>query len=309
MNGDFCLPALENLIAHPCVEKVWLWSATALTVPLSGKVNVLHAESLTATSLFLDMAERATADYVLYSGKDGVEVNVGKLEELLENMPADASMAYSHYYKDSDGVVSEAPTIDYFAGSLRNDFDFGSMLLFSTRALKEYLREQPDEYCYAGLYQLRLAMSRLGRIYHCCEYLYTECESDMRKSGEKQFDYVNPAQREVQVEMEKVCTHHLKAVGAWLPPCKYDAIDLSAGEFDVEASVVIPVLNRRSTIADAIGSVLKQKTAFPFNIIVVDNHSSDGTGEIIINDKYEWECPNCHNKDKNKFIPHRYPNY
>lgn len=281
LNGDFCLPALENLIAHPCVEKVWLWSATALTVPLSGKVNVLHAESLTATSLFLDMAERATADYVLYSGKDGVEVNVGKLEELLENMPADASMAYSHYYKDSDGVVSEAPTIDYFAGSLRNDFDFGSMLLFSTRALKEYLREQPDEYCYAGLYQLRLAMSRLGRIYHCCEYLYTECESDMRKSGEKQFDYVNPAQREVQVEMEKVCTHHLKAVGAWLPPCKYDAIDLSAGEFDVEASVVIPVLNRRSTIADAIGSVLKQKTAFPFNIIVVDNHSSDGTGEII----------------------------
>ena len=281
LNGDFCLPALENLIAHPCVEKVWLWSATALTVPLSGKVNVLHAESLTATSLFLDMAERATADYVLYSGKDGVEVNVGKLEELLENMPADASMAYSHYYKDSDGVVSEAPTIDYFAGSLRNDFDFGSLLLFSTRALKEYLREQPDEYRYAGLYQLRLAMSRLGCIYHHCEYLYAECENDLRKSGEKQFDYVNPAQRDVQVEMEEVCTHHLKAVGAWLPPCKYDAIDLSAGEFAVEASVVIPVLNRRSTIADAIGSVLKQKTAFPFNIIVVDNHSNDGTGEII----------------------------
>ena len=138
-----------------------------------------------------------------------------------------------------------------------------------------------EEFIYAGLYQLRLAMSREGKIFHYKKYLYAECENDNRKSGEKQFDYVNPAQRDVQIEMEAACTTHLKAVGAYLPACKYSDIDLTQGDFAVEASVVIPVLNRASTIADAIGSVLNQKTTFPFNIIVVDNHSTDGTSQIV----------------------------
>lgn len=278
---NFELSEIEPFLSHPAVKDIWLWSGSAFTGELPENVHVLQTESLTDTALFMDMAARATADYVLYFGKNGIRVEMTRFDALLASVPEDASMIYSHYCKSIDGVVTEAPTIDYFAGSLRNDFDFGSMLLFRTAVLKEYLAEGLDEYRYAGLYQLRLAASRNGRIHHHCDYLYTECESDTRKSGEKQFDYVNPAQREVQVEMEKVCTHHLKAIGAWLPPCKYNGIDLSAGDFPVEASVVIPVLNRRSTIADAIGSVLKQKTTFPFNIIVVDNHSTDGTGEII----------------------------
>lgn len=277
----FELSVIERYLSHPAVKDVWLWSGSDFTGELPANVHLLRTSSLTDSALFMDMAARATADYVLCFGKDGVEVDMEKLDALLDSIPEDASMCYSHYMKSVDGVVAEAPTIDYFTGSLRNDFDFGSVLLFRTSALKSYLAESPDKYKYAGLYQLRLAMSRVGRIHHHCDYLYTECENDTRKSGEKQFDYVNPAQREVQIEMEKVCTHHLKAIGAWLPPCKYNTIDLTAGEFPVEASVVIPVLNRRSTIADAIGSVLKQKTTFPFNIIVVDNHSTDGTGEII----------------------------
>ncbi len=279
--GDSALPAIERHVSHPAVSRVWLWSVSPISALLPSKAQVLQASTLSGTSLFVDMAQRATADYVLCFTKENVEADWEKIDSMLASMPDGASMAYSHYMKDVDGALSEAPTIDCLPGSLRNDFDFGPALLFRTSALKRYLAESPEEYLYAGLYQLRLAMGRYGSIYHHCEYLYTVCDSDRRKSGEKQFDYVNPAQREVQVEMEKACTRHLKATGAWLPPCKYDGIDLSIGEFPVEASVIIPVLNRSSTIADAIGSVLGQKTTFPFNIIVVDNHSTDGTGEII----------------------------
>ena len=246
-----------------------------------------HIEIVTAgsllqpTTVFRKMAAEATAEFLLFIGKGGVLVDDALLDGMLRAMPADAVMGYSHYRKRVDGVVVDAPTIDCLPGSLRNDFDFGAVVLFRVSALKRYLGMRLDEYEFAGFYQLRLAMQRLGAVYHHCEYVYTIDEDDMRKSGERQFDYVNPAQRNVQIEMEAVCTHHLKQVGAWLLPCRYDSIDLTAGEFPVEASVVIPVLNRESTIADAIKSVLGQKTSFPFNILVVDNHSTDGTSEII----------------------------
>ena len=236
---------------------------------------------LQSTACIRSVAAAAKSDFLLLIGKEGVCVDDSRLEEMCGAMPEGAVMCYSHYRKKIDGAIVDAPTIDCLPGSLRNDFDFGPVILFRTAALKQYLQMQMDEFEYAGFYQLRLAMERLGGIYHHCEYVYTVDEDDTRKSGEKQFDYVNPAQRNVQIEMEEVCTHHLKQVGAWLPPCKYDSIELAAGEFPVEASVVIPVLNRESTIADAISSVLKQKTSFPFNILVVDNHSTDRTPAII----------------------------
>mgnify|MGYP003290955297 CR=1 FL=1 len=236
---------------------------------------------LQPTICFKEIAGRAKADFLLLIGKDGVAVDDEQLDAMANAMPADAVMGYSHYRKKVDGNVTDAPTIDLQAGSLRNDFDFGPVLLFRVEALKRYLELRLDEYTYAGFYQLRLAMERIGKIYHHPEYVYTVDEDDTRKSGEKQFDYVNPAQRDVQIEMEQVCPAHLKAIDAWLMPCKYDRIDLSAGDFPVEASVVIPVLNRESTIADAITSVLKQKCSFAFNILVVDNHSTDRTPQII----------------------------
>lgn len=282
------LPAVDNL--HEALDKyvynnevvgVWLWSASETAIQLPEKTKVVEAGSLLATSLFRDMAGRATADFVVCMTKEGVSVDDFLLDRLLHDMPDDASMAYADYRKVLDGEVFDAPTIDYQSGSLRNDFDFGSLLVFRTSALKEYLAEPLDEYRFAGLYQLRLAMSRFGSLFHFKEFLYTESENDNRKSGEKQFDYVNPAQREVQVEMEQVCTAHLKEIGGYLRPYKYEDINLADGEFPVEASVVIPVLNRKSTIADAINSVLKQKCTFNFNILIVDNHSTDGTSEII----------------------------
>ena len=244
-------------------------------------VTITAAGLLQPTAFFKEMAAAAKGEFLLLVGKDGVIVDDAMLDAMSLAMPQDAVMGYSHYSKKIDGNIVDAPTIDWQPGSLRNDFDFGPVVLFRVGALKQYLAMQLDECTYAGFYQLRLAMERIGGIYHHCEYVYTVDEDDTRKSGEKQFDYVNPAQRNVQIEMERVCTHHLKEVGAWLPPCKYDDIDLAAGEFPVEASVVIPVLNRESTIADAISSVLRQKTGFAFNILVVDNHSTDRTAEII----------------------------
>ena len=260
---------------------LWLWTAKPCEGALPSNVSLLAVNSLTNTKLFRDMAERASADFVLYLAKPNVVVDAEALQALCESMPADASMAYAHYRKFVDGTVVDAPTIDSLEGALRNDFDFGPAILLRTSALKEYLVMEPEEYEYAGFYQLRLALERVGKIHHFNGYLSQESESDNRKSGEKQFDYVNPAQRNVQVEMERACTAHLKAVGALLPPCKYRNIDLSVGDFTVEASVIIPVLNRESTIADAVKSVLAQETSFKFNILVVDNHSTDRTSEII----------------------------
>lgn len=277
----FPLSEMQFLIESGSIKKIYILSNGAVNESLPPKVEVLNVDSCLSTETFKQIATTATAEFVVYFSKGLPQIEATALEKFCDAVPENAAMAYADYYKILDGVAQEAPAIDYQAGSLRNDFDFGSVQLYRLSALKKYLLEELASCSYAGLYQLRLALSRVGEIFHYKEFLYAEPEDDTRKSGEKQFDYVNPAQRDVQVEMEKVCTHHLKAIGAYLPACKYLPIDLAQGDFPVEASVVIPVLNRASTIADAIGSVLEQKTTFPFNIIVVDNHSTDGTSAII----------------------------
>ncbi len=268
-------------ILWPLSERFYYFRANDSKMAKKYIETVVTGSLMQSTAWFRELAAEANGEYLLLVGKEGVMVDEEMLDAMSAAMPTEAVMAYSHYRKKIDAAIIDAPTIDWQPGSLRNDFDFGPVILFRVEALKRYLAMPLDEYSYAGFYQLRLAMERLGGIYHHKEYVYTVDEDDTRKSGEKQFDYVNPAQRNVQVEMEQVCTHHLKAIGAWLPPCKYSGIDLSNGTFPVEASVVIPVLNRCSTIADAINSVLKQQTSFAFNILVVDNHSTDGTSEII----------------------------
>lgn len=274
---------LSALAASDKVERIYLWCAQG-NVPenLPSKVSAIEVDSLSGSAVFVDAARRASASYVIFQLKELVDYSSAEALELMCGaMEADASMLYCDYSKIVDGLLCEAPTIDYQAGSLRNDFDFGSLVVVRTEALKEYAVQGLNACQYAGFYQLRLALSRVGRLQHLPRNLYVENEVDTRKSGEKQFDYVNPAQRNVQIEMEAVCTDHLRRIGGYLPPYKYCDIDLAAGDFPVEASVVIPVLNRVSTIGDAIGSILSQKTNFPFNILVVDNHSTDGTGSVI----------------------------
>ena len=191
-----------------------------------------------------------------------------------------AGMVYADHYQLKEGKQQAAPVIDYQAGALRDDFDFGSVMLFKTSALKAATGRMKSEYQYAGLYDLRLKLSQTEKLVHINEYLYTEVETDIRKSGEKQFDYVDPRNRSRQIEMEQACTEHLKEIGGYLEP-SFAPIDFEQEVFEYEASVIIPVRNRIRTIRDAIRSVLMQQCDFKFNLIVIDNHSTDGTSEAI----------------------------
>ena len=239
---------------------------------------------LQSTGFLMSVAEKATADYVLLQLKPvAVTLGAGALERMMAvASDTGAAMVYADRYEVKNGVVERHPVIDYQEGSLRDDFDFGSLLLIRTSLLLKYAAADREvDYRYAGFYDFRLFLSREGRLFHLNEFLYTEEERDLRASGEKQFDYVNPANREVQIEMEQACTAHLREVDALVDTTQYQDVDFDEQSFDVEASVVIPVFNRAKTIKDAVESALSQKASFKYNVIVVDNHSTDGTSDIL----------------------------
>ena len=228
------------------------------------------------------IAAESNADYALvYTKSTTLELGYMALERLLQiAQDTEAGLVYADHYQVKGDEQVKAPVIDYQKGSLRDDFDFGSVLFFNAAALKESVQRMTDTYQHAGLYDLRLKLSQRYTLVHANEYLYSEVEEDNRKSGEKQFDYVDPRNRDRQIEMEKACTQHLKEIGGYLEP-HFKDIDFNQGEFEVEASVIIPVRNRVATVGTAIESVLKQQTKFKFNLIVIDNHSTDGTTEAI----------------------------
>ena len=241
-------------------------------------------DRMESSNTVMSIAENTDADYLLLCTRmTSVRWGLYALERFLRTADdTGAVMVYSDHYSLEEGALTKHPAIDYQAGSLRDDFDFGSLWLIKSQALLDYVAQTDRvDYQYAGLYDLRLYLSRKGEIFHLNEYLYTEAELDTRKSGEKQFDYVNPRNREVQIEMERACTAHLEKVGAIVDTNFYRQPDFDEQNFACEASVVIPVFNREKTIADAVKSALSQKTNFPYNVIVVNNHSTDSTGEIL----------------------------
>jgi len=221
-------------------------------------------------------------DYVLLLSKD-TRLSLGQfaVERMLGVAEATGAVkVYSDYYEIKEGQLSAHPVIDYQEGSLRDDFNFGPLVLYRADALKQAIGNMTQGVESAGLYYLRLKMSQLGEFIRIPEFLYTIDETDLRKSGQKLFDYVDPKNRSVQIEMEQAVTEHLKDVNAWLAP-ETNVLEFDNTAFEQKASVVIPVRNREKTIADAIESVLTQKTSFDFNLIIVDNHSTDKTTEII----------------------------
>uniref|UniRef100_UPI004027B8F1 DUF4922 domain-containing protein n=1 Tax=Prevotella sp. TaxID=59823 RepID=UPI004027B8F1 len=249
-------------------------------------------DRLESSNTVSSIAENTDADYVIICTKaTPIRWGLYALERFLRTADdTGAVMVYSDHYSVQEGKLEKHPVIDYQAGSLRDDFDFGSLWLVKAQNLLDYAAQQDrQEYQFAGLYDLRLYLSRVGEIFHINEFLYTEDELDTRKSGEKQFDYVNPRNREVQIEMEKACTHHLEKVGALVDTNYYRQPDFDEQEFEYEASVIIPVFNREKTIADAVKSALSQKTSFKFNVIVVNNHSTDRTGEILSEIAHEMD--------------------
>ena len=253
-----------------------------------------------STAAIREIADKAQTPYTLICLKPNIEwVYLGQ-ERMVQVMKMTrATMVYADRFnklKNENGEwkIVEAPVIDYQVGALRDDFDFGSVMLWDTNKLKYIVSWMDTDYEYAGLYDLRLrATIRMARdegnsLQHIPEYLYYEVEEDTRKSGEKLFDYVDPRNRQVQIEMEQCVTAHLKRIEAYLKPGQYKSLP-EAGEFPVTASVIIPCKNRARTISDAIRSALNQKVrpGYSFNVIVVDDNSTDGCVEKIQSFKSE----------------------
>ena len=253
--------------------------------PNVSEIHFLRQGGPGQTDVLQWMAQRAREPYILlYTKFDALCLGFHALTRMLTVAEdTGAQLLYSdHYTLSPDGQRSAMPLTDCQLGSVRDDFQMGSLLLIRTDGLRDYVAQASlPQYRFAALYDLRLFLSRRMLPVHMDEYLYTEVERDTRLSGQKQFDYVDPRNRDRQVEMEQACTAHFRAIGAYLPAGDFEEIDFSEGRFEVEASVVIPVRNRVRTIEDAIRSVLEQQTSFPFNLIVVDNLSIDGTTEAI----------------------------
>ena len=256
-------------------------------------ITILEDSQISSSETLREIARKAEARYTLLVTKP-TPLLMGQyaVERMLRAAhDTGAVMVYSDYYEEKAGKTERHPVIDYQRGSLRDDFEFGSVILVRTDLLKEFantsLIASPSpstpstDYKYAALYALRLFLSTCGEIFHLNEFLYTEQEKDLRKSGEKQFDYVNPRNRDVQIEMEHAVTAHLNSISATIDSADYSEPDFQEQMFDIEASVVIPVYNREKTICDAVESALSQETSFPFNVIVVDNHSTDNTTELL----------------------------
>ncbi len=244
--------------------------------------KMLVCESMQDSKTINKIASLSNSEYSLILTKDteidfaqfAIERFIGIADD------TNAGLVYSDYFEIKDEVRSIHPVIDYQKGSLRDDFEFGYILFYRSSIVKEVYSNEIPEYKFAGLYDLRLKVSQKAELFRVNEYLYTVIENDNRKSGEKLFDYVNPRNRQVQVEMEIACTEHLKAINGYLKP-EFKDINFSNTDSEFEASVIIPVKNRAKTISDAITSVLMQKADFKFNLIIVDNYSDDGTTEII----------------------------
>ncbi len=279
--NDFTFKNVEEIKSSGMAEKIYLLSQQEVNEKFND-CEVIKIDSLFASKTFEQIKKLTKTDFILLVTQDTL-INFGQFafERFLDVAETSkAGIVYSDYYEVKGSERTTHPVIDYQLGSIRDDFNFGPVLFFNSKALAKTLEEKKSNYKFAGLYNLRIGISRKHSVIRIPEYLYTTVESDLRKSGEKLFDYVNPKNREVQIEMEKAETEHLKKIKAYLAP-KFQKINLTEGNFEFEASVIIPVRNRVKTISDAVESVLKQKTNFPFNLIVVDNHSTDGTTEVL----------------------------
>ena len=285
-DAETTLVTLKQLKDEPLVNNIYVMMKGDDACPFVG-CEVIRVEGFGCSSTVRQIAEALDSPYALFCSKKtpitfGYQA-IKRLYSVAESV--DPAVVYADHYAVKGGKTVACPTMDFYYGSVRDDFDFGSVVLFSASTLKDYVAEKPEaNYRFSAWYDLQLYALRRKRqasLFHLREYLYTEEERDLRRSGEKQFDYVDPRNREVQKERELVCTEHLKEIGAYIDPDSIVEVSVDRFEFDKEASVIIPVRNRVKTIADAIKSALSQRTTFEFNVIVVDNLSTDGTTEAI----------------------------
>jgi hypothetical protein len=277
---DYTISALKG---SGLVNKIFIVSNKDQVIKNSDpEDSFLISNGFNSTETVKKMAEAAMTDYiVVYSKTFPLDPGRFAFDRMIQVCKdTGAGMVYSGYFENKENKLSAHPLIDYQEGSLRDDFNFGSVILYKASAFREACSMMENNFLHAGMYDLRLKISQTHKLVYIPELLYTEIEPDLRKTGEKQFDYVDPRNRAVQIEMEIACTDHLKKVRAWLQPV-FKSIAFDSQNFETEASVIIPVKNRVKTISDAVKSVLRQKTQFPFNLIIIDNYSTDGTTELI----------------------------
>lgn len=274
------LQTIDYLNQSECVNKIYLLASNPeSTLPGYETITV---DGLQSSETVAKISAKAQAEYILLYTKTSIlALGYFAMERMLKVAnESGAGMLYTDYNEVKSGCRQPVPLIEYQEGSVRDDFNFGSLVIYRTGIFQKAANAMTETYKNAGLYDLRLRISELSSLVHLNESLYTDIELDDRKSGEKQFDYVDPRNRAVQIEMEAACTDHLKRIGAWLKP-EFKEVSFNQQEFEYEASVIIPVRNRVNTIEDAVRSALSQKTNFPFNVIVIDNHSTDGTSDIL----------------------------
>jgi len=274
---------LQELNENPLVKEIFITGEKSIKgLELPNKACYSEIETMQSTAGVKRMAELSKTPFTLiYTKNLPLKLGAWALERMVQVAEnTSAGMIYADHYQMKEGELSPFPVIDYQDGSLRDDFNFGSVMLYNTQNMGRAVWDMTLEYQFAGLYELRLKVSQQNILFRIPEFLYTEMETDTRKTGEKIFDYVDPKNRKVQIEMEKACTRHLKDLGAWLKP-DFAKVKFTEADFPVEASVIIPVRNRIKTVEDAVRSVFSQKTSFAFNLIVVDNHSTDGTTELL----------------------------
>ena len=275
------IETIKSLESSKIVKKIFLLTDKVRTENFKN-FEFIQINNLYSSDTVKKIAEKSDAEYtLLYINSTELNLGMFALERMIQVAEdSNAVMVYADHYYIKEGEKTVAPVITYQKGSLRDDFDFGSVLLYKTSILKKVVSEMNNDFKHAGFYDLRLKTSQHADLVHINECLYSETEYDTRKSDEKMFDYINPKNREIQIEMETACSEHLKKIGAYLKP-QFKKLDFNSERFEYEASIIIPVKNRVKTIADAINSALMQKTDFKFNVIVIDNFSTDGTTEVI----------------------------
>lgn len=283
-NSECLADAVRQLSESKSVNDIYIFTPKGCAGNIPDGCKPIEVDNPQSSAAMRAIAENVKADYaLLLLSSAHIVLGPNALQRLMQSaVYTQAAMTYGDYAEEKGGAVKPHPVIDCQKGSIRDDFDFGPLVLIETGNLLSCLAKLGSvAYTYAGWYALRLALSRCGAIYHLREKLCTILEEDEDKAGEQQFDYVNPRNREVQREMEKAVTAHLDAIGALVDTSRYKVPDFQEQPFTVEASVVIPVFNREKTISDAVESALSQKATFKFNVIVVDNHSTDGTTAIL----------------------------
>jgi hypothetical protein len=291
---------LRPFVDSDRIEKLFLlYSGPFLAVPK--KCEIVKAQSAQSGNILHGILKKIRTRYALVvTGTSAVRLDPGAAARFIEVAESTrAGILYSDFRELLPPAAGAAETafrerrlIDYQFGSIRDDFDFGPVLFLSTHAAQSSADKYGSvrDWKTAALYDVRLKIAADFPVVRIPEILYTSVPAEAGRPSregasapeisESHFQYVDPASAAFQREREHIAAAHLKNIGAWLPP-KFKEVPDPGTAFPVTASVVIPVRNRKATIADAVTSALSQETDFRFNVIVVDNFSTDGTDAVL----------------------------